>query len=93
MFGYIAGINDIFPGIEENREESENLDVFVSYRRSNGSQLARYYFIKTLQYNKPYLTNFWSDGKVYLKYIYNCEDSLYSLTSRDWKPESLTTIC
>ncbi|CAG2104818.1 unnamed protein product, partial [Medioppia subpectinata] len=35
----MQSINDIYPGIEELDRE-EVLDVFVSYRRSNGSQLA-----------------------------------------------------
>ena len=43
----MKGINESLPQIEEKGEDkNKNLDVFVSYRRSNGSQLARYLLIE-----------------------------------------------
>jgi len=40
---FFPGINEILPETEEKGEDrNKTLDVFVSYRRSNGSQLARY---------------------------------------------------
>lgn len=46
MFSYL--LLDLAHTNEEDEEEEDkqkSLDVFISYRRSNGSQLARYRFV------------------------------------------------
>lgn len=69
---------------EENM--NKHLDVFISYRRSTGSQLARYGLrngnLTTI--NIGIIINFVLLKRLaYSKFIFNFEDFLSSLTSKD----------